>query len=226
MNYWQQPLLPVDTRSAAWDYLTQELGAHVALVQEAVPPPDLPRDRVVYGELAGHRNWGRQSRRWTRPSRSSPIRSVRMPWSRRRFLLANANPGAVAVAKVTISGIEPITFVSVYGVWDGSVVASMYRAIADLVPLFDSPLGARVILGGDLNVTRSTADPAGLARADAVIAAIRSLGLVEAKTLLVDPPAPVPDCPCGNGQSCGHVPTWGRKRARPCVRLARASPAR
>src|SRR6476646_6132221 len=58
LNHWQQPLLPIDTRHAAWDHLARELGAQVALVQEAVPPPDLPRERVMYGELAGHRNWG------------------------------------------------------------------------------------------------------------------------------------------------------------------------
>jgi len=46
------------------------------------------------------------------------------------------------------------------------------RVIADLMPLFDSPYGARVILGGDLNVSRATKDPKHLARAEAVFAAI------------------------------------------------------
>ena len=58
LNHWRQPLLPTDSRKAAWDYLASEIGADVALVQEAVPPPDLGRDRAVYGEMAGHRNWG------------------------------------------------------------------------------------------------------------------------------------------------------------------------
>jgi hypothetical protein len=41
LNHWRQPLLPVDTRRAAWDYLGRTIGAQVALVQEAVPPLDL-----------------------------------------------------------------------------------------------------------------------------------------------------------------------------------------
>ncbi|MEJ7697865.1 MAG: hypothetical protein WKF78_14930 [Candidatus Limnocylindrales bacterium] len=71
-----------------------------------------------------------------------PIRSVRIPYSRRRYLLTNTHPGSVAVARVSIPQVSPITIVSVYGVWDGPVVSNMLRVIADLVPLFDSPDGA------------------------------------------------------------------------------------
>ncbi len=38
LNHWRQPLLPIDTRRAAWDFLPESIGAQVALVQEAVPP--------------------------------------------------------------------------------------------------------------------------------------------------------------------------------------------
>ena len=58
LNHWRQQLMPVDTRRAAWDHLGAGLGAGVALVQEAVPPLGLDRGRAVYGEIAGHRNWG------------------------------------------------------------------------------------------------------------------------------------------------------------------------
>ncbi len=209
LNHWRQPLLPADTRRAAWDYAAHTLGAQVALVQEAVPPLDLGRDRAVYGELAGHRNWGSAVVALDPAVALEPLRSVRIPYSRRRYLLSNTHPGSVAIARLIVPDIEPITLVSVYGVWDGPVVASMLRVIADLVPLFDSPYGARVILGGDLNVSRGTKDPRHLARAEAVFAAIRSLGLVEAKALVATPPASSPDCPCGHGTTCDHVPTWG-----------------
>ena len=148
-----------DTRRAAWDYLTNTLGAKVALVQEAVPPLDLPNDRVVYGEMAGHRNWGSAVVALDPQISIEPLRSVRNRYSRRRFLLTNTHPGSVAIAQLCVPGIQPITLVSVYGVLDGSVVSTMLRVIADLVPLFDSPYGARVILGGDLNVSRATQDP-------------------------------------------------------------------
>jgi hypothetical protein len=209
LNHWRQPLMPVDTRRAAWDHLCTALGAGVALVQEAVPPLELDRGRAVYGEMAGHRNWGSAVVALAPEVSVEPIRSVRMRWSRRRFLLANTHPGSVAVARLCIHDVQPITLVSLYGVLDGSSVSTMFRVIADLVPPFDSPDGARVILGGDLNVSRSTADPLSLARSEAVIAAMRSLGLVEAKTLVADSPITPADCPCGDGGTCGHIATWG-----------------
>lgn len=210
LNHWRQPLLPSDTRHAAWEYLSTALGAQVALVQEAVPPLDLGRDRVVYGEIAGHRDWGSAVVALDPAVSIEPLRSVRIPYSRRRFLLTNTYPGSVAIAQLTVPGIQPITLVSVYGVMDGSVVSTMLRVIADLVPLFDSPYGARVILGGDLNVSSATKDPKHLARAEAVFAAIRSLGLVEAKKLVATPPGSSADCPCGDGGRCTHVATWDR----------------
>ena len=169
LNHWRQPLLPVDTRRAAWTHLADTIGAQVSLLQEAVPPLDLPQERAVYGELAGHRNWGSAVVALDPAVTIEPLRSVRGPWSRRRFLLANTHPGSMAVARLTIAGIEPITLVSVYGVMDGSSVSTMLRIAADLVPLFDSPHGARVILGGDFNVSRAGKDPRYLARSEAVL---------------------------------------------------------
>ncbi len=210
LNHWRQPLLPHDTRRAAWEYLANTIGAEVALVQEAVPPAEMGRDRAAYGELAGFRNWGSAVVALDPGVTLEPLRSVRLPYNRRRFLLANANPGSVAVARLTMPGIQPITLVSVYGVFDGSVVSSMLRVVADLVPLFDSADGARVILGGDLNVGGAGTDPRSLARAEAVFAAIRSLGLVEAKSVVAEPPASASDCLCGSGGTCGHIATWGK----------------
>jgi len=210
LNHWRQPLLPTDTRGAAWRYLAETLGAGVALVQEAVPPPDLPRDRAVYGEIAGHRNWGSAVVALDTGVSIEPIRSVRTPWSKRRYLLDRSHPGSVAVARLEVRGIQPITLVSVYGVLDGTALASMHQVVADLLPLFDSHDGARVILGGDLNVTTSAKDERYLARAEALLASVRALGLVEAKTLVAEPPASPADCPCGAEGGCGHLGTWGR----------------
>jgi endonuclease/exonuclease/phosphatase family metal-dependent hydrolase len=210
LNHWRQPLLPVDTRRGAWAHLADGIGAQVALVQEAVPPAGTSRDRAVYGELAGHRNWGSAVVALDNAVVIEPIRSVRNPWSKRRFLLDAAHPGSTAVARVTVAGIQPITFVSVYGVFEGTALSSMHRIVADLLPLFDSPDGARVILGGDLNVTQSSKDAKYLARADALLAAVTSLGLVEVKTLVAEPPNPAPDCSCGKGDACSHIGTWGK----------------
>jgi endonuclease/exonuclease/phosphatase family metal-dependent hydrolase len=210
LNHWRQPTLPTDTRRAAWKYLTGTIRAHVALVQEAVPPLGLDPREQVYGEMAGHRNWGSAVIALDPEVAIEALRSVRIPWSRRRFLLTNTHPGSVAIAQLTVPGIQAITLVSVYGVLDGSAVSTMLRVIADLVPLFDSPYGSRVILGGDLNVSTATTNPISLARAEAVLEAIRSLGLVDAKGLVAEQPRSAPDCSCGQGGSCGHVATWGK----------------
>ncbi len=208
LNHWRQPLLPFDSRRGAWDYLGVSMGAAVALVQEAVPPLGVARDRAVYGEIAGHRNWGSAVVGLDPAITIEPIRSVRNQWSKRRYLLDNSHPGSVAVARMGLPGIQPITLVSVYGVLDGAALSSMHRVVADLVPLFDSPDGARVILGGDLNVSLSSKDARYLARAEALLASVRALGLVEAKTLVADPPASAVGCGCGAAGGCGHLGTW------------------
>lgn len=190
LNHWRQPLFPADTRRGAWEYLAGTLRADVALLQETVPPADIARDRWVYGEIAGHRNWGSAVVAVAGDAVLEPIRSVRMAWSKRRYLLDRSYPGSVAVARMMLPGIQPVTFVSVYGVLDVSPLASMHHVIGDLLPLFDSPDGARVILGGDLNVTTASKDERYLARTEAVLASLRALGLVEGRTLVADPPAP------------------------------------
>jgi endonuclease/exonuclease/phosphatase family metal-dependent hydrolase len=226
LNHWQQPLLPFDTRRGAWVHLADGLGAQVALVQEAVPPTELPRARAVYGEIAGHRNWGSAVVALDPAVEIEPIRSARMPWSSRRYLLDRSNPGSCAVARVTVPGFQPITVVSLYGVHDGSAVSSIHRAVADLLPLFESPDGARVILGGDLNVTTASKDARWLPRSEAALRAVESLGLVPVKSVVPEFPASAADCACGEGEGstavaassdadggttrpgCGHIATW------------------
>ena len=208
LNHWRQPLLPTDTRRGAWAYLAEGIGAQVALVQEAVPPLDMPRDRAVYGEIAGHRNWGSAVVALDPAVAIEPIRSVRMPWSKRRYLLDQSHPGSVAVARVTLPGLQPITFVSVYGVLDGAALMSIHRVVADLLPLFDSPDGARVILGGDLNVTQTTKDERYLARADALLAAVQALGLVEVEDPRRRAARVARRLLLRQGGSCGHIGTW------------------
>jgi endonuclease/exonuclease/phosphatase family metal-dependent hydrolase len=208
LNHWQQPLVPTDTRAGAWAHLTEGIGAQIALVQEAVPPDGLSRERAVYGEIAGHRNWGSAVVALDPSVVIEPIRSARMPWSSKRYLLDRSNPGSCAVARATLNGIQPVTFVSLYGVHEGSALCSVHRAVADLLPLFDSPDGARVVLGGDLNVTTATKDPNSLARAEAALRAVESLGLVSVKSVAPERPSPAADCACGGGGGCAHIGTW------------------
>ena len=57
LNHWRQPLLPVDTRRAAWAHLAERWRAGRARPGGRAAA-ETPRERAVYGELAGHRNWG------------------------------------------------------------------------------------------------------------------------------------------------------------------------
>lgn len=207
MNHWRQSRVPLDTHRDAWRHLADEVRADVVLAQEAVPAEDLAPARTAYTEIAGHRCWGSAVVALAEDATLTPLRAVRNPWSRRHHLLLNTHPGSVAIAELELPGIQPITLVSVYAVMDGSSLATMYRVVADLVALFDSPQGSRVIVAGDFNVSRSTADVTQRTRAEALMAAIASLGLVEARSLRPVDVAGLPACGCA-AVACGHLPTW------------------
>jgi hypothetical protein len=203
MNHWQQPVRPTDTRTAGWEYL--KAIADVGLLQETAPPASVPRDRLVYHDLAGMRPWG-----------SAVVAlqdgiGVEEIWSvggagRRRYRLANTHPGSVAVARLHIPGIAPITAVSLYNVLDGHPAANLLRVMADLVPLLESVDGERVILGGDFNVYRAV--PGRSTKAETVFALLRDLGLHSVGELAIPRPDASSDCACGAAGKCTHVPTW------------------
>lgn len=207
MNHWRQPTLPEDTRVKGWDYLQAELRPDVALLQESVPPSSLDPRSVVYREIGGNRPWG-SAIVATPPSALDPIWTVPTRFSRYRFPLANTFPGSVAIGEVTIGGIAPITVVSVYNVIDIYAQTTLLRIIADLIPLFDSAKGSRVILAGDLNVSMTTQDPYYVRRGSAILGALEGLGLVEVTEVAKRRPDPWMDCPCGAKGACSHLRTW------------------
>jgi hypothetical protein len=75
------------------------------------------------------------------------IGAVRTRYGSTRFTMLGTYPGSTIVARVLV------TCVSVYGLMNVYAQTTMLRIVADLIPLFDSPEGERVVLGGDLNVT-------------------------------------------------------------------------
>ena len=131
-NHWRQPTLPTDTRADAWAR-ARSMGSHVVLAQEAVPPSDLGASRAVYSEIGGHRHWGSAVVAFDPRVEIEPIRTVRLPFSRRHYVLDHGRDG-MAVARVTVPGIEPIVVVSLYAIWDGPVVGNVLRAAANLIP--------------------------------------------------------------------------------------------
>ena len=207
MNHWRQPTRPEDTRVQGWEYLRNTLRPDVALLQETVPPALTDGRTVVYREIADYRPWG--SAIVARPGLPlETVWAVPTRFSRRRFQLANTFPGSVAIGEVTIAGIAPITLVSVYNVIDVYAQTTLLRIVADLVPLFDSSKGSRVILAGDLNVSMTTQDPYYLRRGRAILGALEGLGLVEVTAVAKQRPDPWLDCPCGAAGGCLHLRTW------------------
>jgi exonuclease III len=208
LNHWQQPTRPVDKRAEAWEYLKSGIEADVALLQETVPLASLDRRSYVFHEIADYRPWGSAVVALDPKLRLEEIWSVQTPYSRRRFTIANTFPGSVAVGEVSIEGFAPITMVSVYGVTEVYAQTTILRVIADLIPLFDSAHGSRVILAGDLNIMMATKDERYPSRTEGILGALKSLGLVEVVDITENRPASNPECSCGNGGLCKHLPTW------------------
>lgn len=206
MDHWRRT---TQQRLDGWAFLRAGVKADVMLLQESVIPSDLPRSRYVHREIAGSRAWGSAVVALSDGAEAREIDAVRTRYGATRFSMLGNHPGAVIVSRVELPVIGPLTCVSVYGVINVYSQTTMFRVIADLIPLFDSRDGERVVLGGDFNVTTATkADAPELPRYRAILNAVESLGLVNLATCDVSRPDPIVDCPC-NEKSCRHLRTFG-----------------
>ena len=207
MDHWKRSL---QQRKDAWGYLQTEVKADVMLLQESVAPSDVPRTRFVYREIAGRRPWGSSVVAFDKELEIEEIDAVGTRYGPTRFSMVGSLPGSVIVARIYVPEVGPITCVSVYGAMDdGYAQTRMFRVIADLIPLFDSDDGRRVILGGDFNVTSATRPDTGeLPRYRAILSGIESLGLVNLALKAKKLPDPMQGCPCG-AVDCRHVRTFG-----------------
>ncbi len=207
MDHWKRT---VQQRADAWEYLGSKAGADIMLLQESVAPSGMPRTRYVHRELAGSRPWGSAVVVCTDAADLDleEIDAVRTRYESTRFSMLGSTPGAVIVARANFPGIGLITCISVYGVINVYAQTTMFRIVADLIPLFDSSDGKRVVLGGDFNVTDAIrGDAVELPRYRAILNAVESLGLVNLAMVAPERPAPIPDCPCGE-KDCSHLHTY------------------
>ena len=207
MDHWKRTL---QQRKDARCYLQKDGGPDVMLLQESVSPADVPRNRFVHREIAGRRPWGSSVVAFASDLEVEEIDAVGTRYGPTRFSMLGSLPGSVIVARVHVHAIGPIRCVSVYGAMDdGYAQTRMFRVIADLIPLFDSNDGRRVILGGDFNITTATRpDTPELPRYRAIMSAIESLGLVNLASTADCRPAPMSGCPC-SADDCRHVRTFG-----------------
>lgn len=206
MDHWRRT---AQQRRDAWEYLRNDSRADVMLLQESIRPRDTPRSRIVHREIAGSRPWGSAVVGVTENVEVCEIDTVRTRYGATRFSMLGSQPGAVVVARVNFPYVGPITCVSVYGVINVYSQTTMFRVVADLIPLFDSLDGERVVFGGDFNITTATKrDAPELARYGAALTAIESLGLVNLAALDIDRPDPIAGCPCDE-VNCRHLRTFG-----------------
>ena len=148
--------------------------------------------------------------RWIRPSRSSHSVPCATPGRAGATCSRTRIPGSVAVAQTGRAG--PAADHARQRVRGAGWLARLRRCCGSSRTWCrcSTPSTAR---GSSWEATSTCREPPGTR--DSWLAlrpssrAIRSLGLVEAKTLAAHPPASSPDCPCGSGGSCDHVPTWG-----------------
>jgi exonuclease III len=207
MNYWQRRNRQL--YEAAWQYL-DSLETDISLIQEAVPPEDYAN--VVWNEIDGKsRPWGSGvvSGKW----KLAEVTKARSAHYREEVSLLRTWRGAVAIAKVELSDELPLTVISCYGLIDENYAqTTVYRIIADLIPLFDSKFGKRIIFAGDLNISSQMRGKRERRRHEAILESIKSLGLVDCLEQTKAQRQPLTDCPCAEAPDCGHVITHRHNR--------------
>ena len=198
------------SRASGWAHL-RSLEADVALVQEAGIPT--PSASSVVAEDPTGRGWGTavvSDRLVVRPL-DGPIRPA---WNRQVvFRIPDAaRPGSLAVGLVDPGDGIDIVAISLYGMLRYAD-QSILRAASDILPIFDTPLRRRVIIGGDWNIHTHSNDPGERARAGPILAVLEAFGLRDlvaqayrSGTLLQGPQAHLDTCPCGIDR-CTHVRT-------------------
>lgn len=198
MNYWARS---AHERAAAWGFL-RSVEPDFALLQEAVPPEELPRTHCVYqrGGISRRRPWGSAVVSFSEVI--TEITAVASVHGSRVTQLRRTHTGSVAVA-VTRNG---LTLISVYGlIDDGYAVTTVHRQLSDLTPLFDTKYGRQAVLAGDLNVTTQFDEPH-RSRHRNVLDRIETLGLRDALGLERPTRGPLGGCPCQDSP-CRHVQT-------------------
>lgn len=206
MDHWKSKKFSEE----AWEYL-YTLNTDVALVQEAKLPVD---DDTVVGQMIDQKDrpWG--SGIVSPKLKLTEVTKAKSVHSRAEVDLLNTKPGCVAIARITLPDNSGLTLISCYGlIDDGYAQTTMYRIIADLIPLFDDKeLGKRVILAGDLNITSQMKNKTERIRHQAILESIKSLGLLDCLEMTKSSREAMQDCPCPEAPDCGHVVTHRHNR--------------
>ncbi len=203
-----------DGRLAAEAFLTDVVAPDVALLQEAAPRPEVwPQLVAPHPVISDGRRWASAVASWGPTlelvTEAKP-RSAAKPVS-----LLKTWPGTVAIAQAEVDSGAPLLFVSLYGlIDDGYTYATLHKQLSDLIYLFDSSLGSRVILGGDFN-----AGTQGSSRwrelYDNLWERMAMYGLVDLLEQTRERRDPLAGCTCDLENRCGHVHTVKLRSGKP-----------
>lgn len=206
MDHWKRT---AQQRRDSWDYLESGEFSDIALLQECLIPKEFRRERYEFREIGGVRPRGTAVVNLDKELSVEEIGTVKTRYSSSRFSMLGTYPGTIMVTQVEIPDMDPITCISVYGMIEVYSQTTMLRIIADLIPLFDSSFGNRVILGGDLNIsTAFNPNSRDWPRYKAILEMLEALGLVNLASAAEEPPATIDGCICGQ-DSCNHLHTYG-----------------
>lgn len=203
MSHWQRT--PAQ-REAAWTYLAS-LRPDVALLQEAVPSKGLGENTYVYQSsgIGPTRKWGSLLVSYVGPV--TEVRTARSKHSRKDADLHRTYPGSLAIAEV--AGLVGISW---YGIIeDGYAVTTVHRQLSDLTPLIDSPLGRKLIIAGDLNISSQFTGMDGRRHRN-LLERFTTLDLVDCFALNRPARKSLSECPCAD-QPCLHVQTQQHPRS-------------
>lgn len=202
-----------DNIAATWRYLKDEVRPTVALVQEATVIPETPGGNLA----APADDVGYATAVVAFDGRLEPLPEVTTRYSATTpFAISPRVAATFAVARVSdVPNVEPFVAISLYGRMAPLYAqTSVLRALADLIPLFDTPqFNRRIVLGGDLNVYDQTKDHVMRGRWRSILGMIESLGLVNLLKQTQPDRGPLSGCPCAE-PACWHVETF-RHRNRP-----------
>ena len=197
--------LPADTRRAAWDHLAPtgrgrtRPGSRATDGFRSQPARSMARSRVPQ---LGFR------RRRARPSgHDRAIRSVRMPYSRRRSCSKHP-PGSVAVARLSCRTFSRSRLSACMG---SSTARSSHRCCGSSPTSFPCSThrtapGSSSAATSTFRARRPTPYPRtarGGARRDPIAGPRRGQDAGR------EPPPSTKDARAGSGDACGHVATWG-----------------
>ncbi len=166
----------IDGKIAPWHCLS-EMDADVALLQEAVEPPqDLAKPIDVDSAPWHTAGW-----RWRRRTAIAKLSDrVEVEWFEAKSFaeadsgeLAVSRSGTLTAAVVTPPDIEPFVVVSMYSFWEkphasaGSWIfsdASAHRLVSDLSAFIGREDGHRILAAGDLNILHGYGEDGGAPR--------------------------------------------------------------